>query len=247
MEIIEHINFWEVLGPIIATLATVLALFGNPFNDNKKGIKRLNVIGIIILILGVIGFYVTIKSTVQSNRTNSETIGIFNDNFDSIKGQNKVLLNNDSIEHVKSDSLNIIINALRVQLVDITTLELKQARIAKKEHQKILRDNLKLDLQMNIDLVISFKKLKLNNFKKRDEFLTGKYQYEGLKDGLELPLEYKIKDQLRVCIELIKITNELLEYTSKLKAGQKDTNINTIIRYNKQLEGLFELLNTLIK
>ena len=30
MEIFGLINFWEILGPIVATLATILALFGDP-------------------------------------------------------------------------------------------------------------------------------------------------------------------------------------------------------------------------
>jgi len=248
MDFFDNLGFWEIIGPAVATIATIFALFGSPFKESKNGKHKLTSIGYICIILASLGLITSIVTSYKSNVNDAENNKEMKSNFDSILHQNKILLSNDSLSKFITDSLNSTVNKLRDQLINISIQELEKERSDKKEYYYILKDNLYLDISINIDLIEGWKTNHIEDFKKTKRFLTGRYQYDALIAALNLPLRYKIKEVLKVTFEEMKISNELIENILKCTdCDSKEANINSLIRYSDRIYTNLIWLKNMIK
>ncbi len=231
MDLSEYITIWEVLGPVIALLATITALSGLPIEkaNNTKDILTKNRKRIIFF--AIIGFLVTLAINIKSNKKNHEDNIELDGNFTSLKIQNNQLLQSDSLNKILVDSLHVAIRELQRGLIEITTQELDNERKSKKEYQLLLQENLITSINTNLEHIIAWRKINIYDLKNNKTNVLGRHNVDGLKEAQKLPLDLYIKKHLQTCIFRLTTTNDLLDVIEyQDKGGVRNRNVERFIK-----------------
>lgn len=248
MENFKHISFWEIIGPVVATLATIIALYGDPYKTNAKGVKRLNRLGLVILILAIIGFVITIKSNSDANKSNQKSIDMVKENFLNIKQQNNDLLKNDSIYASSKDSLNCVIRDLRIQLIDVTSKRLVYDENLRIKKQKILIENIFAEIKFNRMFLSTLKDDYLKSFINNDNFVVGSLNDKAMLNSFDIDLSDDVRYQINKILKKTTILNsDISEAGQEPKGERKSMLIRQIIRNRDFILDEYNYIETRIK
>lgn len=229
----------DYIGPFIVAAGTVIAIY----REYKK-YKRVTIPQIIMSLLLIVGLYVSSSLTYKSNKEKDENQRLLS----SIETKNNTLIKNDIINTNKIDSLNTKIGDLTDTLLYITLTDYEYNKQIKKEQEKILFDNLIMEIEINLFFFIQIDSLHLTGFKYLSSFIPGRLRSNSLISALVLPLDILDKMRIQNLIQDIKTFNYVMDRISIQGIEGKSTNIDTLIRKrNKILRYLNELKKKISK
>lgn len=247
----EYLSWIDILGPVLTTLAAIIALSGDPFNKNGKWYSVLNARGKTIATLIIISVFISICNTKNTNRDNQvkfqtekERYESLNIKYDSIKGKLE--------KSIKSkDSLNSVIKKLDKDFVDATFNELKEQRRIFDENKRRILKNLLNETVFNINTYNSWKMIRKTRWINEGN-PTVLFQTENLKSALLIPNEDILLTGILIVKKQIDEINIGFENVISSDIGSKERiiNVETIFEkidlLGKNLDALYKALKIVL-